>query len=156
MFLLKMSVTRLTYLMWEAFIGIYRLFVSNKFKFLQLFFHQHVKYFPSYFMPEVLKFGFVFWVFPLQFPKMFICKWSKTDVRSSTNILFAAKAKCIYPRLNKRRWQMDNLKWLEKMLSLFKAVSEKFVFGVILKVAWSCFDIRNSLVTKSLIQLFGH
>lgn len=30
---------------------------------------------------------------------------------------------------------MDNLKWLEKMLSLFKAVSEKFVFGVILKVA---------------------
>lgn len=30
---------------------------------------------------------------------------------------------------------MDNLKCLEGMLSLFKAVSKKFVFGVILKVA---------------------
>lgn len=86
-------------------------------------------------MPEVLKFGFVFWLFSLQFPKIFICKWSKTDVRSSTNILFAVQGKYIYPRLNKRRWQMDNLKCLEGMLYLFKAVSEKFVFGVILKVA---------------------
>lgn len=86
-------------------------------------------------MPELLKFGFVFGFFSLQFLKMFIYKWSKTDVRSSTNILFAVKGKSIYPRLNKRRWQMDNLKCLEGMLSLFKAVSEKFVFGVILKVA---------------------
>lgn len=30
---------------------------------------------------------------------------------------------------------MDNLKCLEGMLSHFKAVSEKFVFSVILKVA---------------------
>lgn len=30
---------------------------------------------------------------------------------------------------------MDNPKCLEGMLTLFKAVSEKFVFGVILKVA---------------------
>lgn len=91
-------------------------------------------------MPEVLKFGFIvvdlfFGFFSLQFPKMFMCKWSKTDVRSSTKILFAVKGKYIYPRLNKGRWQMDNLKCLEGMLSLFKAVSKKFVFGVILKVA---------------------
>lgn len=51
---------------------------------------------------------------------------------------------------------MDNPKCLEGMLTLFKAVSEKFVFGVILKVAWWRFDIRSSLVTKSLVQLFGH
>lgn len=31
----------LTYLMWEAFIGIYSSFVSNEF--LQLFFHQDIK-----------------------------------------------------------------------------------------------------------------
>lgn len=86
-------------------------------------------------MPEVLKFGFVFWdLFP-PIPKNIYLQVEQNDVRSSPNILFAVQGKYIYPRLNKRRWQMDNLKCLEGMLSHFKAVSEKFVFGVILKVA---------------------
>lgn len=46
----------LTYLMWEAFLGIYCLFVSHEF--LQLFSHQDIKQFP-YLMPEVLGFGFI-------------------------------------------------------------------------------------------------
>lgn len=67
-------------------------------------------------MPEVLGFGFIvvglgFGFFSLQFPKTFICTWSKTDVRISTDILFAVQGKYLYPRFNKReggKWTIQS------------------------------------------------
>lgn len=86
-------------------------------------------------MPEVLKFGFVFWDFFPPIPKSIYLQVEQNRCQKLDQYPFAVQGKYIYPRLNKRRWQMDNLKCLEGMLSHFKAVSEKFVFGVILKVA---------------------